>query len=115
MTGGEGRCDGAAWGAGRDARGLCGAAPHRPLDEQWGSSLSRSCSPSSRCLLSHVPSVRSLHLHQIPPNSSAGRPAPAAVGALLFSDVTLEHKQLCSRPVNYIMSNEKDQAEGIKL
>lgn len=31
------------------------------------------------------------------------------------SPVTLEHKQLCSSsPVNYIMSNEQDQAEGIK-
>lgn len=66
------------------ARGLCGAAPRPPLNERGVSASFGSCGPR------RAPRAPS------PPNSSAGRPAPAAVGALLFSDVTLEHKQLCS-------------------
>lgn len=44
-----------------------------------------------------VPSpCRASRLCEIPPNSFTVWPAPASVGALLFSCVTLEHKQLCS-------------------
>lgn len=78
-----------------------------------GGSLSHLSAPGSlsSCHVSPVPCLEPPHAPS-PPNSCA---LLAAVGALLFSDVTLEHKQLCSSsPVNYIMSNEQDQAEGIK-
>lgn len=72
-------------------------------------------SPRATCPPSRVAPAWSPPHAPSPPNSCAARPALPAVGALLFSGVTLEHKQLCSSsPVNYIMSNEQDQAEGIK-
>lgn len=72
----------------------------------------RGPSPRATCPLCPVSPARSAPHAPSPPNSCA---VLAAVGALLFFRVTLEHKQLCSSsPVNYIMSNEQDQAEGIK-
>lgn len=53
-------------------------------------------------------------LHTSPPNSCTARPACGSWCPAVLR-VTLQHKQLCSSlPVNYIMSNEQDQAEGIK-
>lgn len=75
--------DGIRLAAGRDAPhrmwGLCGAAPCPPLGEHRSAPrqqpLAGTTGPGSVC-----------------PNC----PAPVAVGALLFFDMTLEHKQLCS-------------------
>lgn len=90
-------------GLGDDAFGLAGG------------SVSQGRSPRATCPPSRVAPAWSPPHAPSPPNSCAARPALPAVGALLFSGVTLEHKQLCSSsPVNYIMSNEQDQAEGIK-
>lgn len=90
-------------GLGDDAFGLAGG------------SVSQGRSPRATCPPSRMAPAWSPPHAPSPPNSCAARPALPAVGALLFSGVTLEHKQLCSSsPVNYIMSNEQDQAEGIK-
>lgn len=67
--------------------GLCGATPRPPL-HQWEPPWP--LPPVPRALRSEAPRAPG------PPNSPPGRPAPAAVGALLFSDTTLERKQLRS-------------------
>lgn len=70
----------------------------------------RGPSALSSCPLCPCPLPGALHMPRAPR-------IPALCRQLVprGSPVTLEHKQLCSSsPVNYIMSNEQDQAEGIK-
>jgi len=93
-TGGDARSSPSRPGSRRT--GVCGAAPRPPLDERRGSSSSAPAALGRRCRGSCPHALRAeAPCTPGPPGSSASRQAPAAVGALLFSNVTLEHRQLC--------------------